>query len=338
MIRPNEELIFFPTLARPIGDGRWDARLHGVLFKPETGSIKRKLFVRAIARAAGVRHDEFAGPLLMRRLGAFLVDNKSRRRVSVAIEGRTVVLGPSTRNGHMLGRVEFAGIGGDTVDYAAAESESADRCFLGRVHLLPATGLSVVCDIDDTIKHSKVPDIPALLRNTFLRSYRAVDAVGGLCRTLGAAGAAMHYVSASPWQLYIPLSEFMEAQRLPRGSFHLKSFRVKDRSAISLLAPPRRFKMGVIEPMLRDWPGRKFVLVGDSTEMDPEIYGELARRFPPQVVGVLIRNIFGEERDAPRYRSAFAGLASHRWELLTDEDDWSGAAARVQDRASSRVR
>ena len=338
VIRPTEEITFFPTLARPIGDGRWDARLHGVLFKPEERSIKRKLFVRAIARAAGVRHDEVAGPLLMRRLGAFLVDNKGRRRVSVVIEGRTVVLGPSSRNGHLQGSAIFSDPRGECLEYAAAPEESEGRRFAGRVHLLGAAGLSVVCDIDDTIKHSNVPDTRDLLRNTFLRPYRGVDAVVGFCRTLAERGAAMHYVSASPWQLYGPLSEFVAAQRLPMGSFHLKPFRAKDRSALSLLAPPRRFKMGVIEPMLRDWPERKFVLVGDSTEMDPEIYGELARRFPRQVVGVLIRNVVGEARDMARYRAAFAGLAPHRWELLADADDWSGAAARALDRASARVR
>ncbi len=338
VIRPNEEIIFFPTLARPIGGGRWDARLHGVLFRPETGSIKRKLFVRAIARAAGVRHDEIAGPLLMRRLGAFLVDNKSRRKVSVVIGGGTAVLGPSSRNGHLLGRAMLAGPDAGAIDYVSSVEQSADRSFAGRVHLLPAKGLSMICDIDDTIKLSNVPDTRDLLRNTFLRPYRGVDAVGGLCRTLAGAGAAMHYVSASPWQLYGPLSEFIAAQRLPLGSFHLRTFRAKDRSALALLAPPQRFKLGVIEPMLRDWPERRFVLVGDSTEMDPEIYGELARRFPRQVVAVLIRNVVGEERDMPRYRSAFAGLAAHRWELLTDEDDWSAAAAGVLDRASTRVR
>ena len=338
MIRPNEEIVFFPTLARPIGGGEWDARLHGVLFKPETGSIKRKLLVRAIARAAGVRHDEVAAPLLMRRLGAFLVDNKSRRRVSVGIGGGTAVLGPSSRNGHLLGRATLVGADASMIEYVSRDEESAGRSFAGRVHLLPAKGLSVICDIDDTIKHSNVPDTRDLLRNTFLRPYRGVDAVAGLCRTLAGAGAAVHYVSASPWQLYGPLSEFMATQRLPMGSFHLKSFRVKDRSAFALLAPPQRFKLGVIEPMLRDWPGRRFVLVGDSTELDPEIYGELARRFPRQVVSVLIRNVAGEERDVPRYRSAFAGLASDRWELLRDKDDWSAAAARVLDRASTRAR
>ena len=338
MIRPDEQIIFFPTLARPIGDGRWDAHLHGVLFKPELGSMKRKLFIRAIARAAGVRHDEIAGPRLAERLHAFLADNKRRRTVRVRIGDEVCELGPSAPSGHLRGRVVLKHAEHATIDYSTLDDECPDRAFTGRVHLLPSTGISVVCDIDDTIKHSNVPDIRDLLRNTFVRPYRAVGPVVALCRTLAASGAAFHYVSASPWQLYPALSAFMRVRSVPDGTFHLKHFRLNDSSALALLSPPERFKRSVIEPLLRGWPRRSFIFIGDSAERDPEIYGDLARRFPRQVAAVIIRDITADSIDSVRYRRAFDSVPHDRIHIINDTGDWAQAAVAALERGSSRVR
>jgi phosphatidate phosphatase APP1 len=58
------------------------------------------------------------------------------------------------------------------------------------------------------------------------------------------------------------------------------------------------------------------MLVGDSGEHDPEIYGELARKHPEQVVRVLIRDVTGEAADADRYRTAFQGVARKKWAVF----------------------
>ena len=104
-----------------------------------------------------------------------------------------------------------------------------DRRFEGQVQLLGRTGISIVSDIDDTIKISEVPVRKELLANTFLRDFKAVPGMSEAYRQWVAAGASLHYVSASPWQLYSALSEFMEQQKFPKGSFHLRLFRLKDR-------------------------------------------------------------------------------------------------------------
>ena len=43
-------------------------------------------------------------------------------------------------------------------------------------------------------------------------------------------GAEFHYVTASPWQLYPTLIEFIGAEGFPRGSMHMRSVRLKDRT------------------------------------------------------------------------------------------------------------
>jgi phosphatidate phosphatase APP1 len=330
VIRTDEEVILFPALARPVGEGRWAALLRGVVFKPCSDSLRRKALIRVIARASGVIESPKMRERLRRSLAPFLVDNKSRRRVVVEVGDARVVLGPSGRNGQVMGEAEFACAEHATsVRYVTAADEHATTRFSGTLHLLPAVGLSVISDIDDTVKHSCVPDTRELLANTFVRPHRCVKVIRVFHQYLAARGAAFHYVSASPWQLYPSLAAFARRAELPDGSFHLKTFRAKDRSALALLARPDIFKIATIEPILASWPGRRFVLVGDSAERDPEIYGEIARRRPEQVVAIVIRDITGDGRDSARIEAAMTGVPSSRWHVLADASDWTGLAAKL---------
>jgi phosphatidate phosphatase APP1 len=130
--------------------------------------------------------------------------------------------------------------------------------------------------------------------------------------------ASFHYVSASPWQLYPLLADFIRARSFPPGTFHLRPFRLKDGSFLDLFQSPERYKRQTIVPLLEKFPHRRFVLVGDSGERDPEIYGTLAREHRQQIVRILIRDVTGEPRQSPRYQSAFADLPVNLWRVFQD--------------------
>ena len=141
-----------------------------------------------------------------------------------------------------------------------------DRRFASVAFLLADSGVSVVSDIDDTVKISEVRDKQKLLRNTFMHEFQAVPGMADTYRTWAAAGAAFHYVSASPWQLFDPLDAFFKAASFPAGSLHLKQFRWKDSSFFSLFQDPVAYKKPIIAGLLTRYPHRRFVLVGDSGE------------------------------------------------------------------------
>jgi phosphatidate phosphatase APP1 len=149
----------------------------------------------------------------------------------------------------------------------------------------------VISDIDDTVKVSNVADRRELLKNTLLREFVAVPGMPEVFSRWQAAGAAFHYVSASPWQLSDCLCAFLGAAGLPAGSMHLKLFRLKDSTPLGRLTARKRSKRRAIEQIMRDFPGRRFTLVGDSGERDPEVYAAVARRRPEQVTGVFIRRV-----------------------------------------------
>ncbi len=181
----------------------------------------------------------------------------------------------------------------------------------GAVRFLEQTGLSVVSDIDDTVK---VTEIPAgrrtVLRNTFLREFRAAEGMRErylkLAEEAGpAADVCFHYVSGSPWQLYELLARFLiDESRFPAGTFHMKNLR-KNLFEPGALDSIKAFALGgdlstldqkvrQITQLMLNLPGRQFILVGDSGEKDPEVYRAIRELFPEQVKKVLIRDVLGE--------------------------------------------
>jgi phosphatidate phosphatase APP1 len=146
-----------------------------------------------------------------------------------------------------------------------------------------------------------------------------------LYREWARAGVVFHYLSASPWQLYGPLAEFRRAEGFPAGLFHLKLFRLKDSTALDLFGSQERYKSGVIERILADFPDRRFILVGDSGEQDPEIYAAAARKHPDQVVRIFIRDAGEVGGDAGRFRAAFDGMPEDRWRVFRIPEELVGA-------------
>ena len=63
---------------------------------------------------------------------------------------------------------------------------------------------------------------------------------------------------------------------------------------------------------------RTLVLVGDSGEIDPEIYGFIARQYPKRVHRIFIRAVKGEKKDDERFTKAFEGISKEKWSIFTD--------------------
>lgn len=329
-IKSDEIVVFFPTTGRLADDQRtWILPIHGWIGEPEERSAWRGATLGLFAHAFGIADDDAQTATFMERARWFLVDNERGKDIHILMGGKEFRIGTSEPNGHFEGEARAsveeveawrrAGVNGrESLSFCAVMPKGSARTFAGKVHLLEATGVSVISDIDDTIKISHVTDPHALLRSTFVEPYEAVPGMAEVYRRWVAAGAGFHYVSASPWQLYPPLSAFLHAAGFPEGSFHMQLFRWKDSISANLFESPEAMKLEAIEPILNAFPRRRFVFVGDSGQRDPEVYGSFARRYPEQVVRVLIRNVTSERADSERFANAFDGVPRERWMLFTD--------------------
>jgi phosphatidate phosphatase APP1 len=89
----------------------------------------------------------------------------------------------------------------------------------------------------------------------------------------------------------------------------------------------RAHKLGVIERLLAEFAQRRFVLVGDSGEADPEIYAQTFRAHPGRIDAIVIRDVTGESRLAERYRAAFDGIDPVYWHIvMPDTTAWPAMA------------
>jgi phosphatidate phosphatase APP1 len=188
--------------------------------------------------------------------------------------------------------------------------------FRGQALIVPAEGLSIISDIDDTIKRTQVRDRREMLLNTFARRFEAAPGMAAYYRTLSQTpGTRFHYLSASPIQLYPALADFVRDAGFPIGSMHLRES-TSWRTLIPGDQDSRTHKLGIIERLLADFPRRRFMLVGDSGESDPEIYGHVARTYPNRIDSIAIRDVTGEDGGTARYAAAFNGIDPARWQIL----------------------
>jgi len=328
-IRASDDVVFYPTYARQSDDGsHWHVRVHGLIFEPERSSLKRTALFSLLRRMLGLLPEQAETVTFRERARPFLVGNLSGRTIHIRLGEQVYEAGTSTANGHFSATLELpsdevkklqvVGPGGlPELHYTGVVQPNDARSFTGRVQLIGKQGLSIISDIDDTIKISNVGNRRKLLGNTFLRSFKPVDGMSQQFDQWAQRGACFHYVSATPWQLFGPLESFRETEKFPPGPWELKAIRLKDRSALTLFTSQANYKPAVLRKILTDFPERQFVLIGDSGEQDPEIFGEMAREHPKQIVRVLVRHAAEQPANA-RFERAFEKLPAERWQVFKD--------------------
>ncbi|KKY32033.1 putative actin patch protein [Diaporthe ampelina] len=164
------------------------------------------------------------------------------------------------------------------------------------VDIIADNGVSVISDIDDTIKKSSISmGAREIFRNTFIRDLKDLTVAGveEWYSELHRMGVQFHYCSNSPWQLFPVIATFFRLAGLPPGSLHLKQY---SGMLQGIFEPVAERKKGTLEKILRDFPRRRFILVGDSGEADLEVYTDLALANPGRILAIFIRDVTTPEK------------------------------------------
>lgn len=319
--RDAEQVVFYPTYGFRQGTD-WIISVRAKVQEPRDVTAAFNTFLSRLPK----RDDSETGRFKS-RVADFLADDESGEDVRVRFENDpeqrayriTDAAGrfPQTNaNGIVEGslRLPDAVAQGlltqqrSTQGWLSYRAISDEHTGTGRVRLIGPTGVSVISDIDDTIKVTEIPaggSIVAL--NTFYRDFAPTTELSARYKALG--DAAFHYVSGGPWQLYGPVSTFLiGGGRFPEGTFHMKSLTGGIRTPITSLEDLSRFalpggtfehKISQITTLMERFPGRRFVLIGDSGEQDPEIYREVQSRFGTQVQEIVIRDLTNARQLTP---------------------------------------
>jgi phosphatidate phosphatase APP1 len=202
-----------------------------------------------------------------------------------------------------------------------------------KVLITASQGISVISDIDDTIKHSAIGSgAREIFRNVFIRDLvdLTIDGVREWYNRMAEMGVPFHYVSNSPWQLYPVISKYFELAGLPPGSFHLKQY---SGMLQGIFEPVAERKKVTLDKIARDFPERNFILIGDSGEADLEVYTDFVLENPGRVVAVFIRDVTTTE--GPGFFEPSAGFRPGDGSSSSPSSQRSG---RGTSSASSRAR
>lgn len=326
-LQADERVDFFTTSARLSADGKnWIVPIRGRVFRP-ISSVTRKALIAQAMKSFGVDPDKDNRLRFDSRIDMLLSDNRGSRQLVIELAGHAYPLPPSEADGHFFGNLPipvadlaaYATTG--RVAYTARLAERDARTFGGMVLLVPPAGRSIISDIDDTVKITHVLSTKRLLEATFMHQFQAVPGMARLYQTWGAEGAVVHFVSSTPWHFYEPLAVFLQEAGFPPATLALKKIRLKDSSIQNIFADATKTKPPEIEAILKAYPERTFVMIGDSGEKDPEIYADFMRRYPRRIERIFIRNVSEGKRDDARFSNVFAGIEPDRWILFVDPDE-----------------
>lgn len=161
-------------------------------------------------------------------------------------------------------------------------------------------GIGIISDVDDTLLDTGVRSKIDLAHRALHDSSR-IQPFDGAAQTLAALTAPpevrpLFYVSGSPTILYQRISEAFQFNHFPKFPIILK--RLSSDSMTDQMA----YKFPHLLKLVDSFPERKWILFGDSTEKDPEIYARLMRERPGRYEGVYIHLVTDESPDAKRFR------------------------------------
>ena len=201
----DQHVILYPTFVyydQVASD--WKMPITGFVYQVGRDSIRQRIFFGFMQKLLKIERDVVDGdPIFQQRIRGFL--NEPQKRVSVVFhvgENDQPVTGRSKRTGHIrvsasLSPSELPSEAQSLADEAVIDTgpirhklncrvhlaPDDERQFQHEVNIIPPRGISVISDIDDTLKVSQVAHRQQLLQNTFLEPFSAVPGMATLYKS-----------------------------------------------------------------------------------------------------------------------------------------------------------
>ena len=201
-------------------------------------------------------------------------------------------------------------------------------------------GWLIVSDIDDTVKTTMTPSPIGILQTTFVDDPKAIPGMPELyAHVKEALNPTWFYLSASPYNLYPFLRGFLH-EHYPYGPIILRDASWMDLGGFlaSLTQGTEAYKSDRMVKINQQLPKRKVLAVGDSTQSDPEAYGDVCRKFPGWIKRVFIRRVEdvsemeGTDKNTPeRFERAFRGVDKSVWTTFKDPSELREAVEKLKE-------
>ncbi|TFK28491.1 hypothetical protein FA15DRAFT_700943 [Coprinopsis marcescibilis] len=313
-----DEVLLFDGLAvtDAAGNTRADVSAYVSLRTPDLGIATAA--VTALLSSLGIPVGNSLN-ILQDRLKTVASIGLPRKKVEISVPGcANKATLPSTSIddlGLSNGIVSLGRCGGARETEATVSPGLFDsRRFKASIFSSANSGFGVLSDIDDTIKVSNVLDRIALLKSTLLEEPKAVPGMPELYASLATSlnSPQFVYLTATPYQFYPFLNRFVDsAYSASKGPILSQNLTIVDiPEAIEFISSSNTFayKVSQIDRVQALYPNKKFLLIGDSTQADPEVYAASARKHGGFVSCIWIRQVEGANNAPERFAETFLGL------------------------------
>ncbi|KAI4164842.1 MAG: hypothetical protein LQ342_001475 [Letrouitia transgressa] len=186
-------------------------------------------------------------------------------------------------------------------------------------YLVPDTGLTIISDIDDILRITKIYQPKEGLLNSFARPFvpwkNMPDIYANWSRSI--PDFHFHYLTTTPEQITRNYMDFIY-KTYPGGSFDTRPLNFSDVSATLHI---RKF---LLDKIFQTFPKRKFILVADTSNSDVmKNYPQMVTDFPGQVQCIFLRNTSATD-DGDRFpydTSGFKNLNTDTYMFFKVPDD-----------------
>lgn len=309
--------------------GRWKAEFVAAYFVKNSGKDLSEV-VAWVSDKIGLADDEDAKATIAKRLEPLLDSILPAHSVEIDLQGMNVRLGPSGRDGISSDEIAIPGSDYKDSQVVTTKAINADATTMN-ITFAKSKGWAVVSDIDDTIKKTLTSSPIGILETTFAEEPEPIKGMPELYKHIVSKldNPPFWYLSASPYNLYPFLRQFREAY-YPSGTLILRDASWMNLAGFltNLTQGTEAYKVDRLDKVYGWFPKRKFIVIGDSTQSDPEAYGEAYRRHPKWIGAIFIRKVTGVEgmdeemKNAPgRFEKAFKDVPKNIWYVFEDPQE-----------------
>ena len=191
--------------------------------------------------------------------------------------------------------------GWNSIDLSVGDAEAVAT----QVFIVDETErFGIVSDVDDTVWVTALPRPLVAAWNTFIVDEHARIQVSGMSVLYERirrehSGAPIIYLSTGAWNIVPTLRRFLTRNLFPAGPFLLTDWGpTPDR----FFRNGRDHKRSQLRRLAAEFPGVRWLLMGDDGQHDEDIYAEFAREHPRSVAAVCIRQLTPTEAVLARGR------------------------------------
>ncbi len=176
-------------------------------------------------------------------------------------------------------------------DFGVVETSEVLKPFKSKV--------AVISDIDDTFLVSYSGNFlkklyVLLLKNINKRKvfedvvphYQALSRAG---QENEKASNSFFYVSSSEWNLYEFIDSFVRLHKLPKAVIKLKKIKTGISDFLFTGRGNHDHKFEKIKDIIMFYPKLEYVLLGDDSQKDPDLYERIVKVFPKNIKAIYIR-------------------------------------------------